>query len=67
MREKRKLKIWKIPIAGLVGLFMFMHGMGGKIKGTHRTESFKVEYFMGGLSIFILLQKAAMKRKKAFL
>ncbi|MDN3691138.1 hypothetical protein QWZ06_02095 [Chryseobacterium tructae] len=57
MSKKRKLKIWEIPItiAGLVGLFMFMHGMGGKIKGTHRTESFKVEYFMGGLSILALV------------
>lgn len=57
MREKQKRKIWEIPItiAGLVGLFMFMYGMGGKIKGTHRTESFKVEYFMGGLSILALV------------
>lgn len=53
MKEKRKLKIWEIPvtIALLAGLVMFMYGMGGKIKGTKRTEPFRVEYFMGGLSL----------------
>ncbi|MCS4303893.1 hypothetical protein [Chryseobacterium sp. BIGb0232] len=57
MKEKRKLKIWEIPItiAGLIGLFMFIHGIGGKIKGTNRTESFKVEYFIGGISILALV------------
>lgn len=57
MNEKRKRKILEIPItiAGLIGLYLFMHGLGGRIKGTNRVESFKIEYFMSGISLLALV------------